>query len=493
MARVAIYIRWSTDDQGDGTTAQVQLEGCRHYVLSQGWEFRPDLVFTDDGYSGGTLDRPAMARLRAAVRAGQIDCVVVLKIDRLSRNVVDTVNLVLREWEGRCHVKSARESIDTSTPAGKMFFYTLVSFAEWERSVIRERTMSGKLKRLQEGKNPGFRPPFGLTTGETPGSFALVEDEAALVRLIFERCLAGHGCRAVAAELNGLGLRFREERPFTARTVAAILENPLYAGRLVYGRRVSNPRQHEGGSRQVRSTAAPLVVAAAGVPAIIEPERFDAVQALRGKGRAATGQRADSSGHLLTGLLRCRCGSALMGIRAPGGGPHAYYVCAGKRRHGPGYCDAGHIRQDTLDQWLTALLVERYAGALPVAAPTADPLRPAREAAARELAVLERELAVVARDYRRERLSHLEYQEHRQAVEAQQREVRERLAALETAAAAHAGEPEALSRTAPPQRWSLLPAADQKRLLRQLVRTLTVYRPPKSNRVEFDLAWTGRR
>lgn len=107
--------------------------------------------------------------------------------------------------------------------------------------------------------------------------------------------------------------------------------------------------------------------------------------------------------------------------------------------------------------------------------------------------MLERELAVVARDYRRERLSHLEYQEHRQAVEAQQREVRERLAALETAAAAHAGEPEALSRTAPPQRWSLLPAADQKRLLRQLVRTLTVYRPPKSNRVEFDLAWTGRR
>lgn len=492
MRRVAIYIRWSTDDQGDGTTAQVQLEGCRHYVLSQGWEFRPDLVFTDDGWSGGTLDRPAMRQLRAAIKAGQVDCVVVLKIDRLSRNVVDTVNLVLREWEGRCHVKSAREAIDTSTPAGKMFFYTLVSFAEWERSVIRERTMSGKLKRLQEGKNPGFKPPFGLRTGDTPGSFARVDEEAALVRLIFDRCLAGHGCKRIADELNSQGLRFREERPFTARTVAGILENPIYAGRLVYGRRIANPRQHEGGSRQVRNPGTPVVVAAAQLPVIVAPEMFEAAQALRaGRPRSARPGRALGSGHLLTGLLRCRCQARLVGIRAPGGGPHAYYVCAGKRKHGPTFCDAGHIRQEALDGWLIERLLALYAGRLPTPtdhSPTETALRPAREAVTRELAALERELTVIAREYRRERLSHAEYLEHRRQVEAQRAELQQRLALLDS----EAGRPTTrLHNLAPEQRWSLLPIAEQKRLLRQLVGELTVYRAPHSSQIEYDLAWIG--
>ncbi|HWI61210.1 MAG TPA: recombinase family protein, partial [Symbiobacteriaceae bacterium] len=81
--RVAAYIRWSTDDQSDGTTLDVQKESCMHYIKSQGWQFREDLCFIDDGYSGGTLDRPAMTALRQAVKAGNIQCVVVYKLDRL--------------------------------------------------------------------------------------------------------------------------------------------------------------------------------------------------------------------------------------------------------------------------------------------------------------------------------------------------------------------------------------------------------------------------
>jgi len=118
--KVAIYIRWSTEDQTEGTTLDVQTDGCSHFVKSQGWIVNPNLVFIDDGYSGGNLDRPALAKMRKQILAGQIDCVVTFKIDRLSRNVVDTVNLVLREWENRCYFKSAREAIDTSDPADKI-------------------------------------------------------------------------------------------------------------------------------------------------------------------------------------------------------------------------------------------------------------------------------------------------------------------------------------------------------------------------------------
>ncbi|HWI65059.1 MAG TPA: recombinase family protein, partial [Symbiobacteriaceae bacterium] len=309
--RVAIYIRWSTDDQGEGTTLDVQLDGCRHYALSQGWQHSPDLTFIDDGYSGGSLERPALTRLREAVQQGLVDCVVVFKIDRLSRNVVDTVNLVLREWDGKCHVKSAREAIDTATQQGKMFFYTLVSFAEWERSVIRERTWSGRLRRLQEGRNPGFRPPYGLRTGATPGSFELVPDEAAVVRRIFTLHARGLGYKAIATELGQAGIRFREGRPWSAQTVMAVLRNAIYTGRLVYGEQV---------------------VESAHLPRILADEQYEAAQERRsGRARERAPNRAVTSSHLLTGLLRCgRCGSAMMGRKKYGrGGGEEYYICAG--------------------------------------------------------------------------------------------------------------------------------------------------------------------
>ncbi|MDB4896734.1 MAG: hypothetical protein JWN15_2996, partial [Firmicutes bacterium] len=301
--RVAIYIRWSTDDQGDGTTLEVQTEGCRHYALSQGWQYNTDLIFIDDGYSGGSLDRPALTRLREAVRQGLADCVVVFKIDRLSRNVVDTVNLVLREWEGVCHVKSAREAIDTTTQQGKMFFYTLVSFAEWERIVIKERTWSGRMRRLQEGKNPGFRPPYGLRTGDTAGSFTLVPEEAAVVRRIYGLYNQGLGYKRIAVQLAHDGVRFREGRPFSAQTVTEILRNPLYVGRLTYGR---VQRVQERGRDAVRKSpgAAPTVIESAHVPHILDAEQFQLAQANRTeRARQRTPNRAVASDHLLTGIV----------------------------------------------------------------------------------------------------------------------------------------------------------------------------------------------
>ncbi|HWI53053.1 MAG TPA: recombinase family protein, partial [Symbiobacteriaceae bacterium] len=159
--QVAIYIRWSTEDQGEGTTLDVQMEACQAFILSQGWSVAPERIYIDDGISGGTLERPALSRLRSAISQGFVDCVVVYKLDRLSRSVVDMVRLVLDEWEGHCCIKSAREPIDTLTQTGRLFFYQLMSFAEWERSVIRERTFAGKLRRAQEGKNPGITAAYG--------------------------------------------------------------------------------------------------------------------------------------------------------------------------------------------------------------------------------------------------------------------------------------------------------------------------------------------
>jgi site-specific DNA recombinase len=484
--RVAIYIRWSTDDQGEGTTLEVQREACEAYIRSQGWQVTASLVFIDDGYSGGNMERPALSRLRRAAQDGLVDCVVLFKIDRLSRNVVDTVNLVLREWDGRCHVKSAREAIDTTTQQGKMFFYTLVSFAEWERSVIKERTYAGKLRRLQEGKNPGFRPPYGLQVGNAPGTFALVAAEAAVVKRIFDLYLQGMGYRQIALALHREGVSFREGRPWSAQTVMATLRNPIYVGRLVYGRTGAGP------------------VESPHLPVVIDGHAWADAQARRARraqqvlpGRAVAGE------HLLTGLLRClRCGSAMMGRKRYGPGDGApYYVCTGQRNKGRAFCDAAYVRQDLLDRWVVERLVARYGALAALEACDGavqeqvrrqmESAEAALSSAAREQQALERELAVIGRDYRRELLTAAEYREHRAAVEAEQARLGAREAALrETLAALNAPATE-LPDLTPKKAWALLEMADRKHLIRELLPRLAVYRAPGSARVTYDLVWTA--
>ncbi|HEY3366672.1 MAG TPA: recombinase family protein [Symbiobacteriaceae bacterium] len=365
--KVAVYIRWSTDDQGEGTTLQTQLERCRCFLGSQGWAFREDLVYIDDGFSGGTLDRPALTRLRADVAAGRVACVVAYKIDRLSRSVVDIVDLVLREWEGRCYIKSTSEDVNTLTPAGKMFFYMLVSFAEYERSVIRERTMGGKIKRAEQGLNPGFRPPFGFTRGPTPGTLAVVEHEAAVVRRVYELFRLGRGPGQIAAELNAGGAA-RRGAPWSALAVRRMLANPAYAGVLAYGRtmRVGKEQQARQGLPGTVRFARPRYAAVAGAfPAVVAPAVWQEAQALlaaRGGGRAgmracALTPAAPQGAFLLTGLARCRCGARLGGKRV---GRHAYYYCTARRRQGRTACAAPHVPAEGVD----TLVAERASALL---------------------------------------------------------------------------------------------------------------------------------
>jgi site-specific DNA recombinase len=343
-ARVAIYIRWSTDDQSEGTTLAVQEERCRHFLLSQGWIYDEGRIYIDEGYSGGNMERPALTRLRADVGREAVQCVVVYKIDRLSRSVVDIVDLVLKEWEGRCFVRSTTEEINTLTPAGKMFFYLLISFAEYERNLIRERTMSGKVKRAEQGFNPGFRPPFGFVRGPTPGTFAVVEDEAAVVREVFAAYVGGAGPAEIA---RGLGGRAGSGRAWTALAVRRMLGNPAYAGVLAYGRR----------------RTAMLARAEGAFPAIVDRGLWEAAQALRrGRGRdraagAGTAETPETTGppppratpYLLSGLAFCPCGAPVVG---KGAGRHRYYCCARRRLEGKAGCAARHIPAGEADEAL---------------------------------------------------------------------------------------------------------------------------------------------
>lgn len=367
--KVAIYIRWSTEDQGEGTTLDVQLEGCRHYVLSQGWTVRPDLIFIDDGYSGANLDRPAMGRLRSLVKDSEVECVVVYKLDRLSRSVADTARLCMDEWDGTCYVKSAREPIDTNSQAGKMFFYTLMNYAEWERSVIRDRTFSGRVRRAQEGRNPGITVPYGYVKKPDSGSFEIVPHEAAVIRRIYEAYRLGSGLLTITNALNAEGTTFRDGRKWQVNTVGYILSNPAYRGDLVWGVRTRNPRfPKRQGEKAVLRRDQPLVQREGVFPPIVSGEEFDLIQAIKQERPCRSrggGGRSMASEYLLTGFLRCGlCGRPMVGQHNDKRRVNGYYyACIARRDQGKAVCPAAGIQAYRLDDVVVGKLMAMYGSA----------------------------------------------------------------------------------------------------------------------------------
>lgn len=499
--RVAIYIRWSTDEQSEGTTLAVQRESCEHYLLAQGWKLREELIYVDDGYSGGSMERPGLDALRKAIRQGKVTCVVVFKLDRLSRSVIDTVNLVLQEWEGLCYIKSTREPVDTTTSAGKMFFYMLASYAEWERSVIRERTMSGKIKRAQQGKNPGYTAPYGYARGERPGEWVINEGEAAVVQRVFAEYVAGKGIHAIAEGLYKSGVRPRRSDRWHATTIAQMLGNVSYTGVLEYGRTAVAPRavRESTGKSRVSFEEPRYARIEGALPVIISADLFERAQRVHASKAAVRGRRSLSSDFLLSGVVRCACGGTLRGDTRSGRG-HRYYRCTNAAASRPTPCKAGMISAPLLEDAVVAEIRKAFDPAQRGAFLAAWEAR-AREGIERaEAEAGQVRAALAALGARRQRLDgdydagdlpaklyaarveRLEEEEER--LRQAEREVMERLAQLRQAGVDGAEFDTLAARV---DAWVHLSAEEQKQVVRFAVASCVAYRAGGGQPVELSV------
>lgn len=348
----AIYARVSSEDQVSGTSLDDQVDKCLKQAAVYGWDIPPERIFVDDGYSGATLDRPAMKRLRAAIAAGEVDCVMVYKLDRLSRNIRDTVNLVLEEWSKQHKVvfRSVTEDFNTNSPLGTLIFSILASFAHFERDVIRERTENGRRRRFAQGRRAVGEPPFGYQRGEVPGTTVIHPEQAEVVRKVFKLYLQGHGFMRIAGLLNENGYRTGRGQLWTDKTVRDIVINPVYTGKVKYSGDQA-PGSHE---------------------AIIDEETFHLAQEVRA-GREQVSGRSLGSSFLLAGLVRCKgCGHmvhtqpATTSRRRRKDGSiyytqnHAYYLCGGREKKGTRFCACGHIQQEVLEQHVVERLKARF-------------------------------------------------------------------------------------------------------------------------------------
>jgi site-specific DNA recombinase len=204
----AIYVRVSTEEQAaDGYGLDVQRERCRAMATVKGWAVVRE--YADEGVSGtlGADERPGLAALLADVEADLVRAVVVLSLDRLGRKTRLVLDLVERLADAGAELVSCKESLDTTTPAGRFVLTLFAALAQLERDTIVERTTAGRDARGKRDGERGGRVPYGYRrvfdpkTGASVG-VEVVEDQAAVVRRVIRARKRGQSWRAIAEKLN---------------------------------------------------------------------------------------------------------------------------------------------------------------------------------------------------------------------------------------------------------------------------------------------------
>ena len=206
--RCAIYTRKSSEEglEQAFNSLDAQREACAAYILSQaseGWSALPE-IYDDGGLSGGTLDRPALQRLLREIAAGRVDTVVVYKVDRLTRSLLDFSKLVEAFDTAGTSFVSVTQSFNTTTSMGRLTLNMLLSFAQFEREVTAERIRDKIAASKAKGMWMGGTPPIGYAPDGR--SLAIVEQDAAMVRDVFARYLALGNVRRVAEALHAEGI-----------------------------------------------------------------------------------------------------------------------------------------------------------------------------------------------------------------------------------------------------------------------------------------------
>jgi site-specific DNA recombinase len=291
--RAAIYIRVSTEEQAkEGFSLSAQRERLEAYAKSQGW----DIVgyYADEGVSAKDTNRPELKRMIDDIKNGRIDIVLVYRLDRLTRSVLDLYNLLEVFEKHNCKFKSATEVYDTTTAIGRLFITLVAALAQWERENLGERVRMGMAQKVREGGWHGSNPPYGYDYID--GELHPNPKEAPVVKKIFDLYLSGFSDRKIAIYLNQNGIPTKKGKIWTEHRIKYILTNPLYTGALRWGVRVNR----EDG-----------FIVEDSAPALVDKKTFEQAQMVRSSRRTFHG-RAATSQFIFSGIVCCaRCGSAM--------------------------------------------------------------------------------------------------------------------------------------------------------------------------------------
>jgi site-specific DNA recombinase len=296
--RCAIYTRKSTNEglDQDFNTLDAQRESGEAYIASmkhEGWVCIPTR-YDDGGFTGANMERPALQRLMADIEAGKVDCVIVYKVDRLSRSLLDFSRIIETFDNHGVSFVSVTQQFNTTSSMGRLTLNILLSFAQFEREIISERTRDKMAAARRRGKYVGGAPILGYDVDRDISRLVANEPEANRVRQIFKLYLEHQSLLATIAELDRRAWttkrwttkkgKERGSRLFNKNTLYGLLTNVTYLGKVRYKDEIYEG-EHE---------------------AIVDPDTFEEVQRLLRTNHRTGGARVRNQfGAILKGLLRC--------------------------------------------------------------------------------------------------------------------------------------------------------------------------------------------
>jgi site-specific DNA recombinase len=342
--RCAIYTRKSTEEglQQEFNSLDAQREASEAFVASQkheGWHVITE-HFDDGGYTGGNMDRPALKRLLAAIAARSVDCVVVYKVDRLSRSLLDFARIIEIFDRNGVSFVAVTQQFNTTSSLGRLTLNILLSFAQFEREIISERTRDKMSAARRKGKWIGGHPVLGYDIDPKGGRIIVNPAEAEKVRTIFGLYMAQGSLLPVLQETERIGLvskqwttedgKVRGGKAFTRGSLHATLTNVLYTG-MVDHKGVLYAGEHER---------------------IIDQKTWDTVhETLRLNGSDKGANTRNKLGALLRGLLFCvPCGTAMMHTYTMRKSKrYRYYVCYNAQQQGWQNCETKSVSAQAIE------------------------------------------------------------------------------------------------------------------------------------------------
>lgn len=347
VRRCAIYTRKSTEEglEQEFNSLDAQREAGEAFIKSQqheGWSCVPQ-HYDDGGFTGANMDRPALRRLLADIEAGKVDCVVVYKVDRLSRSLLDFARIMESFERHSVSFVSVTQAFNTASSMGRLILNVLLSFAQFEREMISERTRDKIAAARRRGKWSGGMPILGYDVVET--KLVVNTAEAQRVRETFELYLEHQSMLPVVQELNRRDWRTkswttrkgtaRGGRAFGKNTLYDLLTNVAYAGKVKYKDEV-----HQGEHQ-----------------AIVDLETFAQVQSLlQRNGRSGGRLVRNKHNALLRGLLHCAACDCAMShsYTAKGNRQYRYYVCHQAQNRGWETCPAPSIPAGEIERFVVS-------------------------------------------------------------------------------------------------------------------------------------------
>lgn len=314
------YSRVSSEEQAaHGISISAQRGILEAYATMTSSKIR---IYEDAGYSGKNTNRPALQQLLTDCRSGGVSTVVVWKLDRLSRSLRDTLTIIEDVFQPRnITLVSVTESIDTSTPSGRMMLNLLASFAQLEREQDSDRVVMAHKHLARDCKYLGGHVPLGYRI-DAEKHYQLDPVTSPVVRRVFEMYLARSGYASILDYLNSFTFEGTRKTPFNKSDLNFMLKNEIYSG--TYVRRLGADPRH-------RVTSPETIRIPGGVPAIISPEEWERVCALRDQSKTSAAIYSARKVYPLSGIVFCAGCGKLMHLNYGGkdrsGAVQRYYTC----------------------------------------------------------------------------------------------------------------------------------------------------------------------